>query len=134
MPIDIVANFKSTSNTLANKSLVGTILGNPIAVGVMVVLSLFFILYYFNGVSLTFKFMFYSSVAIIGILLAHDIILKEQLSEFLEVDKDDQIVKDVQNIQVDNPVQPRGSADQIRQNHLDSMPSSNLSYDDLQRM
>lgn len=135
MPIDILANLKSTTNSVANRSVIGTILGNPIAIGVMIVLSLFVILYYFNNISLTFKFMFYTFIVIVGILIAHDVILKEQLSELWGTDKEDQMVKDVQNIKVDNPVQPRTDIDQIRTDHTNSLPAGqSFTLEDLQQM
>jgi hypothetical protein len=142
MPIDLLSAFNKTTNAIANKSIIGRILGNPLWLGFCITLTVLLILWAWGlQDSVTFKLMFYTLVAVSGLVVAHDVILVDQIKECLETKDDVNMVKDVQKLggySYDTHVEPRKDMEQIRQSYTSTqLPStvnanaSPLSIDDL---
>lgn len=84
MSIDVAANVKRLGNHVANRSLIGETLGNPMFVAALIVFVIFMILFAYEAECLNFQVMFYLSIFITGIQLLQNAITGERLRNLYE--------------------------------------------------
>lgn len=115
MPIDLLTAFNRTTSQIANKSAVGYIIGHPVWFAALIVGTLMLILWISNFEDWSFKFWFYTSISVLGLVVAHDIIIVDQTKECLENKTDRNLINGVHSMNgLQPPIQPRSDTD-VRQ-------------------
>lgn len=123
MPIDIYSAFSKVTNHVANKSIIGKVIGNPVWLAVIICVVILLMFYYWDLISgIEFRHIFYTLLVTVGLVMAHDFIIVAQAKESLESSDSEKIM--------DEPI---ASPDQLiprRNVTLDSLESVN-SIDDI---
>jgi hypothetical protein len=118
MPIDINSIVKKSTNHVANQTILGGALANPCYVGLIITIILICILRYHNFKGLCFKFIFYTAISIIGVMVVHDVVIRDRMNEKVEAS----VVSSIVSAHVDNPIQsgigPRNDIDAVRGGYI----------------
>lgn len=129
MPLNISNSFNNISSSIANHSMVGTILGNPLVVAFMIVFTILLILYVWdveNEMVYSFKFIFYMLFTVISIMVAHDVILKSQFNSVSDQSNHAHMVEQINDVAAYDAIEPRSNAQEIRNNFVNQMPQQQL--------
>ena len=82
MPIDILTHIKSSFLNFSTKSIFGDVIANPISIASLILLSISLILWSSDG--LNFKFVFYTFVIVLGLVILQQNVLKQRFNEKIE--------------------------------------------------
>lgn len=129
MPIDIDANFKRASNRIANKSVVGTCMGNPIFTACIIVAVVCLILFAYDSEAVCFQIVFYLSVFTISLMMLHHVVVREQMRERYENSNQLEMIRPAPTIGAGYGISPR--IQDGKDDPTDKFETSSLVDDDI---
>lgn len=98
MPLDLGSNCSKLGNHIACGTLIGTAIGNPLIMGVFIVVIIAVILHIYDSECVCFKMLFYLGLGIISVLIIHDYILDEIAKEKYSIQTGESLIQDMSSI------------------------------------
>jgi hypothetical protein len=127
MPFNLIQSFEKLTNEFANTNYIVYTLGNPCILSIMIVLCIILIMYSWDIESeliFRFKFIFYLLIGVLGLMIAHDTILKYKYKDSVINTEETTLVNNVHEASKFDMIEPRKDIDTIRTNIINDMPET----------
>jgi hypothetical protein len=129
MPIDLFSVFNKGTSYVANDTMAGNVISNPISLTILILFAIVLILYAHNRKKMVkFKILFYMSIIILSALVLHDILLRERLKEKYAVGSGVDMVMGGRNTFGTSQIKPR-----VREDLSPDDPDASYYIEDIKR-